>query len=205
MIIPPMILANYMMRKAKSKWPELRNRWLVLGCLGFFITADVLFELPWLRGGIYVYPTAIRWLTISHGHYYQFPIYEGLCWGTAWTALACLRYFVNDKGFTVAERGIDEVRATPKQRTWLRVLAVAGIFNVLVFALYSFPLGMITGLYGDNWPKDIANRSYLTDGLCGVGTDRSCAGNIDPIPHGKSAYVNQQGKLVVPAGVTVVP
>lgn len=40
---------------------------------------------------------------------------------------------------TLVERGIDEVRATPKTKYLLRLFAICGIFNLLYFGLVNVP------------------------------------------------------------------
>ena len=64
--------------------------------------------------------SVIKPLTLWYGHYYQFPIYEAVFSGLWWAALACLGYFLNDKGQTIAERGIDRVQVSTKRKAWIR-------------------------------------------------------------------------------------
>ena len=60
--------------------------------------------------GFYTYPGAIRAVSFNAGTYYQWPIYEGLMWGGVQAALCCLRFFTDDRGRTIVERGLDNVR-----------------------------------------------------------------------------------------------
>jgi hypothetical protein len=154
--------------------------------------------------GIVSYPGAISWLTINHGHYYQYPVYEGVMGGVFFASYACLRYFKNDKGQSVAERGIDEVKVTQKKKSGLRVLALVGIVNTLMLILFSIPVQFFA-LHADPWPQDVVKRSYLTDGFCGPGTTYACPGPAIPIPRPDSAHVSTDGKLVVPAGTELPP
>jgi hypothetical protein len=194
--MPPMLLANLLMRKVKERRPQMGVFGLCMVAFMTVFVADVTLEVPWLLQGLYTFPGAIRWLTLFHGHYYQFPIYEGIFAGVFVGGFACVRYFTDDRGRTIAERGIDEVRATPRQRTGLRLLAISGLFNVIFFFGNNLPLGLITGLYSDSWPRDIATRSYFTNGLCGPGTEYACPGPAVPIPHRGSNHVDPDGKLV---------
>ena len=64
-----------------------------------------------LPTGLYTYPGAIRAVSFNAGTYYQWPVYEGLMWGGVQTALCCLRFFTDDRGRTIAERGLDRCAA----------------------------------------------------------------------------------------------
>ncbi len=188
------VMSNIVMRKAKERFPGLGTVGLIAVCLGFFLVFDLLVELVWVRTGIYFYPGAIRSLSIFPGRYYQFPVYEVFLFGGSWAAWGCLRYFRDDKGRTVAERGIDDMRATPRQKTWLRFLALVGIVNVLY--LWCNVGWQLFALHADAWPKDITSRSYMTDGLCGPGTTYACPGPDVPINRPDSDHIDPLGRLV---------
>ena len=195
-VLPFMMFANWVMRKAKARWPQLGTFGLVMVCFGVLVGFDLALEIPWLIMGICAYPGAIEGLTLFHGHYYQFPIYEAFLWGGCWTALACIRYFRNDRGETIAERGIERVTASPRHKACLRFLAIAGIFNVIALCTYYLPIGLISGLYGDTWPDDIVNRSYFTNQLCGPGTEYACPQTDNPIPVRDSGHVDSHNRYV---------
>jgi hypothetical protein len=195
------ILGCGVMRKAKARWPRMSPIGLVLTCLVFFVVWDAILEPIFLLMGIYTYPGAIPWLTIFHGHYYQYPVYEALMAGAWWTAFACARYFKDDKGQTLAERGIDRVRLKGGKRTGLRLLAFVGIMNS-AFLVYNIPAAYM-GLYAGPWPKDITSRSYLTDGACGPGTNFACSGPSVPIPRPESNRIGLHGGVVNSFGKAV--
>lgn len=195
-VLPFMMFANWVMRKAKARWPGLRPTGLILICFAVLVGFDLAMEIPWLLMGLAAYPGAIRGVTLFHGHYYQFPLYEAFFWGGCWTALACVRYFRNDRGETIAERGIDHVQASPRQKGGLRFLAIAGIFNFIALCTYYVPIGLVTGIWGDTWPKDIVNRSYFTNQLCGPGTDYACPSVLDPVPRSGSGHVAPDGRYI---------
>jgi len=192
------LLANLVMRKAKERRPQLGTAGLVTVAMVFCVLFDIVIETVWMRLGIYTYAGSIEWLTLFSGHYYQFPIYEPIFAGAMFTAFACLRYFQNDKGQTVAERGVDELRTSTRNKTGLRLLATVGIVNLLMLVTYNFPMQWF-GTHADPWPEDITSRSYLTNGLCGPETAYACPGPGVPIPRPDSAHLTPSGEFVVPA------
>lgn len=181
------------MRRAKVRWPSLGTAGMMGIALAIFFVVEGLAEPGMLVSGIASYPGAISWLTLFHGHYYQFPVYEWLLFSTVWAGWACLRYFRDDKGRTIAERGLDELEVTGARRTGVRFLALVGACNAIFLVCYSLPNAMF-GLYASPWPKDVADRSYFSY-LCGPGTDYACPGPGIPIPRPDSVHVDPQGRL----------
>ena len=115
--------------------------------------------------------------------------------------LAALRYFKDDHGRTVVERGVDKLQISEGRRNLVRFLAIFGITNVLVLACYNIPNSII-GAHSTEWPKDLQSRSYFTDYMCGEGTDRACPGPAVPLSRGDdSAYMDRNGNLVLPRGL----
>jgi hypothetical protein len=125
------------------------------------------------------------------------------------TAVAALRFFVNDRGETIVERGIERLEGPKGRRLAIRVLATIAAVHLALFTLYNIPNTWI-GLHSAPWPADLQKRSYLTDHLCGDGTDRACPGPAVPLirndnsaHHGGSAYMSPTGTLVVPANTKI--
>jgi len=122
--------------------------------------------------------------------------------GVMFTAVCSLRYFRDDRGYTIAERGIERLRAGRRQ-TALRILAVIFAMHLILTLAYNLP-NSVVGAHSRPWPADLQKRSYLTDGICGEGTDRMCPAPGVPLPRGNgSAYIDLDGQLVVPAGTTL--
>lgn len=159
-----------------------------MGRLGLFGTAWV-FAFPallvaeglWLRLGLFSFPGGIRWLTLFRGHYYQIALNEIICFSVVLAGWATLRYCTDDRGLTFAEKGSEDVHATPRRRTAMRLLAVIGAVNAIYFVGYNVPHYWFA-THADSWPQDVQNRSYLTNGLCGPGTDFDCRGPRLPNP-----------------------
>lgn len=200
------VTGNVVMRKAKARWPQLSKAGLFGVCFAFFFVVDIILEPILMFMGFWSYPGIVKELSLFYGNYYQFPLYEALLWGGVWACWSSLRYFRNDKGETVAERGIEELKVGPRAKTGVRFLALAGICNFAFLFVYNIPQQFFA-LNADPWPEDIAKRSYFTNGLCGEGTEYACAGPHTPMARRDSARVSPDGKLILPEGVKfeVVP
>jgi hypothetical protein len=191
------MLGCVVMRRMRARWPLLSNTSLVAGTFVFFVVFDVLIEIPSMFLGLWAYPGAIRDVTLFAGHYYQFPLYEGVFLAALWTAATCLRFFRDDRDRTFAERGLDGV--TARWRPWIRGLAIVGVVNVLAVVIYAVPIQWFA-LHADRWPTDITDRSYLLDEFCGPGTEYACPGPATPIPRPTSAHLGPAGELVPARG-----
>ena len=188
------------MRWAKKRWPQMGALGLMTFAYLFILVIDFGMELPWLRFGLYSYSGSIRELSFFSGHYYQFPIYEGLLWGAAWTGMACLRYFKDDRGNTWAERGLEQIKAPEWQKQGLRLLALIGIANTIFVVLCNIPT-IFMAQHSDSYPDDVLDKSYLTNGMCGLGTDYACPDPRVPMVVGHdSVHVTPQGTMSIPAG-----
>lgn len=191
------VAGGFFMRKVKHRRPDISRGRLVGYCFCFFLLFEILVEPPLMLIGLWAYPGTISWLTVFHGHYYQFPLTELVLMAGLWTTWASFRFFRDDQGHTIAERGITETKLHGWRRTGLRYLALVGACNAMIVVLYQLPSAVI-GLYISDWPQDIVKRSYFTNGVCGRGTDSACPGPRIPIPRPDSARVNPSGELVTP-------
>ena len=157
------------------------------------------------RSGFYTYPGAIRAVSINAGTYYQWPIYEGLMWGGVQAALCCLRYFTDDRGRTVVERGLGPCpgrirRSSSSSASWRSSPRSARASS----SSTTFPRNgsACTPTPG---PRTILKRSYFNGGICGDGTDVPCPDPVLPMPTKRSGYINNDGQLVLPEGAELPP
>lgn len=75
------IVGCWVMGRVKAKWPGISNLQLIGVTYAFTFLLDFLMEgCLLLPIGFYTYPGAIRSVSVNAGHYYQWPIYEGLMW-----------------------------------------------------------------------------------------------------------------------------
>lgn len=168
------------MRWAKGRWPSMGKVGLVSVALVTGAILDLLLEVLFVRTEMYQYTGAVQWLSLWGGERYQFPLYEPLLWGAGvWGVLGAVRYFVDDRGRSVVEKGADELRIPTKARTGLRLLAVVGLVNLL-FGLYNLGFAGLS-LYGGPTPvEDIPD--YMRNEVCGPDTGYACPSPSEPIP-----------------------
>jgi uncharacterized protein DUF5135 len=192
-------LGTWVMRRAKRRWPQLKPVALIATCYGAMCLFDIVIEgIIWLPLGVFEYPGG-HW-SIFPDTYHKYPLNEMFTIAGTFTAISALRYFTNDRGQTLAERGVDQVRGSNTRKVGLRALAVIGAVQVLFLATYGLPNTFI-GFNSTKWPADLQKRSYFTNNLCGVATDRFCPGPNYPHIREKSTYPNTDGKVTVPEGV----
>ena len=197
------IVGCWVMRKIKARWPGISNFRLILVTYAMTFAFDFVMEaLVMLPIGFYTYPGSIRAVSFNAGTYYQWPIYEGLMWGGVQAALCCLRFFTDDRGRTIVERGLDHVRGGTVTQQVTRFLAIFAGVSACFFIFYNVPAQWI-GMHSDPWPEDHQKRSYFNGGICGDGTDKPCPHPVLPGPTKHSGYINTDGELVLPDGAEV--
>jgi hypothetical protein len=210
LVVPPayiwvflglMILGCGVMRAAKRRWPGLSNLQLIGICFLFTMAADVVVEgMFFMRLGFWHY--AGGHFSVFGDQYFKYPLNEMIFAGCIFSFITCIRFFTNDKGETVVERGITELRASPRKKIALRFLAITAMSHFAIGVTYNLPQAFV-GARSHEWPADVQKRSYLTNHICGAGTDRACPGNAVPLLRPGSAGMDPEGRLVVPAGSTV--
>jgi hypothetical protein len=140
------------------------------------ILMDILLEgVLWMPQQLFATPGGLGQLFLG-SHTNMFPVTEAVFWGGGWAAISCVRYFTDDQGLTVAERGINRLRIGSGRKTALRFLALLGLCQVLYVGVYTLPSAIFVGAHSASWPRSIGSKSYLNDHLCGVGTNRACTG-----------------------------
>jgi Spirocyclase AveC-like len=174
-LLPVCLLMGRIMDRARRRWPTITTTRLVLLAWLFTATFTLVLEAAVLMPlGFYTYAGAFADTSVNPSHFYKYPVYEAVLWGAAWTAWGCLRYFRNDRGETFAERGIERLRLTGARATGIRFLAVFGAISVIFLCVYNIP-AQYMGPRAVPFPKDVQERSYFLNGLCGEGTKEECA------------------------------
>lgn len=189
LVVPPayiwvflglMMIGCAVMRKAKARWPGLGPIGLIGVCLAFTAVADFFVEgMFFMRLGFWHY--AGGHASLFGGSYFKYPLNEMIFAAAIFSTITCLRYFKNDKGETLVERGVSGLSAKPWQKTALRFLAITAASHMAIGLTYNLPQAFV-GARSSTWPSDIQRRSYLTNHICGPDTGRVCPGPGVPLP-----------------------
>ncbi len=193
------MLCVWVMRKTKARFPDVGALGLMTVCFLFGTVFFFVLEAILVRTGIYGYHAAIPSLTVWYGHYYQLPIYESVLSGVYFTGYASLLYFRNDKGHTIAERGIERLSLGRRSSTAVRFFALAAAGTAIYMFTYNIPYWIITQ-YHEPWPRDVQTRSYMTDFICGPSTNQACPTRDLPAASRGQIHFDPQGRLIVPPG-----
>lgn len=185
-VLLPMLAGSWLMRWFKSRYPSMSTFELVAVAYLAMVAFDFLLEGTLVRFHLYTYGGAIRSWSLWAGEIHQFPIYEALLWGGAWTLFTCLYHFRDDKGLTWVERGAERLSIGGRKVKFVRLLALVGAVNA-VFLLYAAIINYIQ-LNGDAFPDDMP--PYLVAGLCGDGSAYACPDPALPLAR-RSAPTNR--------------
>lgn len=160
------------MRRYQRRHPDVGRLKLFFVAWVTMAVVDFVLEVGWVRLGLYSYAGAWKPVTLFYGHYYQFPLTVPLIWGFGWALFSCLRFFRDDRGGTVVERGIDPPASNGRRPVVLRFLALSAAANLILFtySLFTWPVAQLSG----HWPDDVTKRSYLVGELCGPGAEYTC-------------------------------
>jgi len=193
------LVGCWAMRRAEARW-HLSTLQLLGVCFLTMCAVDLVGEgFIFLPLGFWEYPGGVGLL--FPGTYHKYPINEMLTIATIFTAICALRYFKDDHGRTLVERGIDRLRVGGGRKQMLRFFALTGAVHLVLILGYNLPNSVI-GAHSRPWPADLQKRSYLTDGVCGAGTTNACPGPGVPLFRGNAtAHLGPNGELVVPSGV----
>jgi len=200
---------GWVMRRLAARRPGTSKVRLVGGCfVAVLAFVFVLEGLIWMPGGAWTLAGG-HFPVMFAGTYHQFAINEWVPVSATLTAIACIRYFTDDRGRTIAERGVDTLKISNTKKLVLRILAVIGCVHAAMFACYVLP-NLYAGMTTQQWPADVQKRSYFTDYICGDGTNRACPGpqipnlrNNNQDGGSGSAWIAPEGGLAVPSGWSV--
>jgi hypothetical protein len=153
-----LMVINAGMARAKRRWPGLSFTQLLALTLVGGAVIDVIFELPMFMLRMWAYPGTPDVGIFPHGAT-KFPLVEIVVAGLVFGLLAALRFFRDDRGRTVLERGAAHIQ--PRLRAPATVLALVAVTNTAFFA--AGVVEMTVGLYAAPYKKMPA---HLVNGLC---------------------------------------
>jgi hypothetical protein len=190
------VFGTWTMRVLKRRMPNIQVWQQILVCFVAMLALDLVAEgLIWMPLGFWSYPGGHG--VLFPNTYHKFALEEMIPIGLMFTGLSALRYFRDDRGYTLVERGATRLTGSPRRNNLTRMLAVLFGVHAITFALYTIPAAWAV-THPVAWPQDTMNRSYFTSGLCGDGTDRACSGPRVPFATNHSGYLTPDGRLEFP-------
>lgn len=195
-------LGMWIMRRFKEFWPWMTTPMLFFCVIIATGLMDMVIEVGfWIPLGFYAYTYGGILPMIHKGTVQQFPLAEALGIGVLSMFIVALRYYTDDKGHTLVERGLDKVTTSPVKQAFLRLFALIAAIQLIFFFLYNVPMYNL-GAWSRDWPESIQERSYFMNGICGTGTPRACRTSDTPIvvPTPTAISVTPEGQLNVPDG-----
>ena len=198
------ILGSKVLHRWQERNPRMSTGRMFAAAVPVLAAATVALEVVWLHIGMYHYGGAPHgnW-TILRGRFFQLPLSQCLINPFFMLCFISVRYFVNDRGECLADRGTHGLGLSPRQLSMVRFLGCVGAMNLAFMLGYSIPVQLVA-VHAGQWPREIQERSYFTTGLCGAGTTYACGGAQLPIPRpGRTLHVDPDGHLVVPRGADI--
>jgi Spirocyclase AveC-like len=165
------------MRWVKRRRPETSNFGLVI-YLWLFMSAFVfVFEWPvMIATGFARYLQVPRDISLLEGQELQYLWFEMLGWAVMLTAVTALRFFLDDRGRTKVEQGIDRVSAPKTAKTALATFSIVG-WATAFMCIYGLTVAPLT-FWGNDTP-DLP--SYYHTDLCDSPGAPPCPGPDVPI------------------------
>jgi hypothetical protein len=195
------ILGCFVMRKVSQLRPRTGKIAQLLIVYALVFVLETLLEgFFWMRMGLYTYAASPPQFVLFSDRYYRYPMIESLFWGAALTAITYLRSTRNDRGESLAERGVSSLRITEGAKTGLRLMAIVGMSYTLILAAFWVPYWLVWSAHTQGIPLDIQKRSYLMNGLCGPQTHIACPDPNVPAFRPHSITITPDGKIHVPPG-----
>jgi Spirocyclase AveC-like len=146
------IAFSWALGRLRSRFPQLSMLTIVPLAFMTLVVLDLLLQIPATRLGLFAYPGAVAELTFWAGQPYQFPIYGDLLINVVFMAVGLLRFYRNDKGLSLAERGIERLNVKPALQKFLRTLALVAVCNICYFCFYFMPYAWFA-MSADAFPR----------------------------------------------------
>jgi Spirocyclase AveC-like len=172
------LIACKTMQWTKSCFPRTSGLELILVALVVGIVLDVSAEVALMLAGTFAWPGAIKGITLFYGEPYQFPMTEGVLFGATIVSGGVLRYFRDDKGATLVERGIEQLRVGTGAKTTVKFFAIFGFMHLFMALVYSLPMA-ISSMYATVNQRFPA---HLENNMCVVGPNYTTTRDLCPGP-----------------------
>ncbi|HKY93014.1 MAG TPA: spirocyclase AveC family protein [Nevskiaceae bacterium] len=153
------IVVCAVMRKLLQWRPGQSTAQLLLTVAAIGVLFDIAFELPMFLLGLWAYPGTPNAFALFPGYAHKFPIWEMIPAGMAFAAFGALRFFKDDRGQELTERGLEHL--SPRLRAFVSITALIGVLHIVWLA--STSTQAIVGFYSAPYPP---MPKYLINGMC---------------------------------------
>jgi hypothetical protein len=163
-----------LMGRAKSRWPGIPVIGLAAIAFLTVVALDLIAEGQILmRLGFY--EESGQSIPFLDSYYSHNPLRNIVGFAVIFTAAACLRFYRNDRGETLVERGAHQMGGSPGKVTALRFFAVLTATQACMFFGYHVPVA-ITTLVDPHaeWHQGMVQSSFLNNHMCGAGSSTNC-------------------------------
>lgn len=126
------MIINAGMRAVRRRRPDISTAKLLGLTMLAGMLVDVALEVPMYRLRLAAYPGAPDELSLFATEGMKYPLIESVWAGVIVMGIAAMRFFRDDVGRTVVERGLE--RSSPRRRGGVSLLALIGFVHVLCFA-----------------------------------------------------------------------
>ncbi|MCZ4578627.1 spirocyclase AveC family protein [Gordonia amicalis] len=157
-------------KAARARWPRLNKAGIIAALLLIFLVLDTMSEQILQRQGLWSYLRVNETWSIFTGTLNQFPLYEGIVFGSVvMVASMCFYLFRRDGDRLITDAGIERLKIT-RGVAVVRILAFSAVMNVILAVFF---LGFnLVNMHADVAPTDVP--SYLHQNMCGLAENPPC-------------------------------
>jgi hypothetical protein len=178
-VFPYMLLGGRALDRMRTRRPSMGMASVVFWGIVGSILIEAVIEFVTVRMGFYAFPGAPDRLLLWGGTRYQYSLIYAVIAGVGCFAWVAVRYFKDDRGYTLAERGVQNLRLPEGRKTGVRFLALLGGMTIAI-AVFNVPCQFLA-LHSGTWPAQMP--SYLTTTCPGHAVDPAqCGGPGLAIP-----------------------
>ena len=152
------IVINAYMRALRRRWPGISTLKLLALTVAVTLVFEVALEFTLVSNNVWSYPGSPSWMSLLGAHH-RLPVTEFLSAVVFFLVVPLVRYYKDDAGRTIAERGLESLR--PATRYVVTTLALCGV--VQLTALQNTLSASIPGFYSSPYPDLPAS---LIIGMC---------------------------------------
>ncbi|WP_461418205.1 spirocyclase AveC family protein [Gordonia sp. GN26] len=159
-----------LVRSARARWPRLNKAGIVIALLLIFLVLDTASEQFLQRQGLWSYLRVNDTWSIFTGTLNQFPLYEGVFFGSVvMVASMCFYLFRRNGDQLITDAGIERLKIT-RGVAVVRILAFSAVMN-LILAVFFLGFNLVN-MHADVAPTDVP--SYLHQNMCGLAENPPC-------------------------------